>query len=92
MDSRQWLAPVEHGDTAAAIRSNAQCSGTTRGPLHHQPKKPVKTSKPLTSRVIKLDAGAYSFFGALLVEPHGPLVVAPSATSEEPKLLKGQQT
>ena len=34
MANRQWLAPVEHSDTAAAVRSDARCSGTTRGPLH----------------------------------------------------------
>ena len=34
MASRQWLAHVEHSDTAAAVGSDARCSGTTRGPLH----------------------------------------------------------
>ena len=36
MASRQWLAHVEHSDTAAAVGSDARCSGTTRGPLHSQ--------------------------------------------------------
>ena len=33
MAIRQWLAHIEHSDTAAAVRSDARCSGTTRGPL-----------------------------------------------------------
>ena len=33
MASRQWLAPVQYSDTAAAMRSDAWCLGTTRGPL-----------------------------------------------------------
>ena len=37
MASRQWLAPVEHNDTAAAISSDAQCSGTTHSRLHADP-------------------------------------------------------
>ena len=34
MASRQWLAPIEHSDTAEAMRSDAQHSRTTCGPLH----------------------------------------------------------
>ena len=33
MASGQWLAHVEHSDIAAAIGSDARCSGTTHGPL-----------------------------------------------------------
>ena len=34
MVCRWWLAPVEHSDTAATMRSDARCLRTTRGPLH----------------------------------------------------------
>ena len=35
MASRQWLAHVEHSDTAAAVGSDARCLGTTCGPLQY---------------------------------------------------------
>ena len=49
-----------------------------------QATKPVKTGKPLTSGVIKLDTGAHSSFGAFLVELLVPLVVTSPVASKEP--------
>ena len=68
--------------TLATMR--VQCSTTTCTGISRQPTKPVKTGKPLTSSVFKLDAGAHSFFGALLVEPRGPLLIALPVFLEKP--------
>ena len=59
-------------------------SNTTCTSICCQPIKPFKTGKPLTSSVFEFNAGAYLFFGALLVEPRAPLVVTLPAVSKVP--------